>query len=112
MRRGDYLRNKGEKTSSKGPLMLNIRVRHVKRRGERKTMVADVKAALQTLLDTGSMPPGWQFMVVNWKNPKKFGTSWDTGWPRHARTSDAEEFRNAFSAAVQSMMRVATVRKL
>lgn len=92
--------------------MLNIRVRHLRRKGEPKTQTGSVKDALQTLLDTGEMPAGWQFMAVNWKNPKRFGTSWATGWPRHATTEDAEEFLAAFTAAVQSVLRVARVRKL
>lgn len=95
-----------------GPLMLNIRVRRVKRRGMPAAEDADVLAALQTLLDTGKMPRGWQFMAVNWKNPRKFGNSWDTGWPSFASTEDADEFREAFARAVQARLRLAEVRRV
>lgn len=95
-----------------GPLMLNIRVRHLRKKGSPKTSQDQVRAALQHLLDMGEMPKGWQFMAVNWKNPRKFGFDWRTGWPSRATTDDAEEFRDAFEAVVQTQLRLAEVRQI
>lgn len=92
-----------------GPLMLNIRVRCLKKRGAPQTTPDQVRAALQHLLDYSVMPPGWQFMAVNWKNPKRFGTDWETGWPTRAQTDDENEFLDAFTKAVQSKLRMAEV---
>lgn len=89
--------------------MLNIRVRHLKRKGLPPTDPQAVVNALQHLLDYGYMPKGWQFMVVNWKNPRRFGTDWETGWPQRANTEDSEEFLEAFTKAVQAKIRMAQV---
>src|SRR5947199_268533 len=103
--------NRSHKKSGEGggPLMLNIRVRHLRKKGTPPTGPNEVRAALQHLLDTGRMPKGWQFMAVNWKNPKKFGTDWETGWPQRAQTDDADEFLEAFTQAVQAKIRMAEV---
>jgi hypothetical protein len=89
--------------------MLNIRVRHLKRKGSPATNPGEVTAALQHLLDTGSMPRGWQFMAVNWKNPRRFGNDWSTGWPARATSADEAEFLEAFTLAVQAKIRMAEV---
>jgi len=104
-------KKKRDGTTAK-PLMLNIRVRHVRRRGEPRSMASDVKAALQQLLDTGKMPPGWQFMYVDWKNPEKFGGDWDDEYPPRNHTDDSDHFYEHFRFAVQAAIRVAIVRKL
>lgn len=97
---------------SGGPLMLNIRVRRLRLRESAVTTPDDVRDALQILLDTHAMPPGWQFMAVDWKNPHRFGRSWQTGWPSHATTDDEHEFLEAFTRAVQAKLHLAKVRKL
>lgn len=91
--------------------MLNIRVRHIHKKGEEATKT-NVRDALQTLLDTGEMPDGWQFMFVNWKNPEKNGTSWRRGWDPRKTSNDADEFNRAFARVVQDQIRMAKVRKL
>lgn len=103
--------NRGHKRpgESGGPLMLNIRVRHLKRKGDPATTAEEVREALQHLLDFHEMPRGWQFMAVNWKNPTRFGTEWETGWPDRAKTDDEIEFLEAFTKAVQSKLRMAEV---
>ena len=97
---------------SGGPLMLNIRVRHLRKKGMPPTSNDQVRAALQHLLDKGSMPRGWQFMAVNWKNPRKFGFDWQTGWPERAQTDDEDVFREVFEAVVNTQLRLAEVRQL
>lgn len=89
--------------------MLNIRVRHLKRKGTPPTRPEEVTAALQHLLDTGEMPRGWQFMAVNWKNPRRFGNDWETGWPQRATTEDEVQFLADFERAVQARIRMAEV---
>lgn len=105
------LRKKKRKDGkSGGALMLNIRVRHIRKKGSAETTRTSVRQALQTLLDTGVMPPGWQFMYVNWKNPKRHGSSWSSGWPRNAHSEDTDEFQQAFTKVVQDQIRVAKIR--
>ena len=106
------LRKRKKKKGAGGALMLNIRIRHIRKKGAAETTKTSVRDALQSLLDTGSMPPGWQFMFVNWKNPRKHGSSWRSGWPDANQTDDAEEFNKAFAAVVQDQIRMAHVRKL
>lgn len=103
---------KKKKKGAGGALMLNIRVRHIKRKGAPDTPGGSVRDALQSLLDTGRMPEGWQFMFVNWKNPAKHGTSWRSGWPDRNSTDDPEEFNQAFAAVIQAQIRMARVRKV
>lgn len=108
--RTHYVNRKQSKgDGAHGPLMLNIRVRHLKRKGTPPTKPEEVTAALQHLLDFGRMPKGWQFMAVNWKNPRRFGTDWETGWPQRATTEDEDEFLEAFTKAVQARIRMAEV---
>lgn len=95
-----------------GALMLNIRVRHIRKKGSPRTSPGSVRDALQTLLDTGRMPNGWQFMFVDWKNPKRHGSDWQAGWPSGKHSDDPGEFLDAFSRVVQDQIRVAEVRKL
>lgn len=95
-----------------GALMLNIRVRHIRRKNEPPPRDGAIIDALQALLDTGSMPDGWQFMFVDWKNPNKHGGGWVTGWPSRNSSEDPEEFNQAFAAVVQSQIRMARVRKV
>ena len=102
---------KKKKKGAGGALMLNIRVRHIKRKGE-ETSKTTVRDALQELLDTGRMPDGWQFMYVDWKNPQKHGSSWSGTWPANKSTDDPEEFNNAFAKVVQDQIRMARVRKV
>ena len=92
-----------------GALMLNIRVRHIRKKGAPKTTKTSVRDALQHLLDYGHMPDGWQFMYVNWKNPDKFGSSWQSGWPKRNTTDDQDEFTEAFKKVVQDQIRMARV---
>lgn len=115
IKRDGYKRQRSHKRRGAvagGPLMLNIRVRHLRHRADPKTRVGDVKDALQTLLDTGEMPPGWQFMFVNWKDPERWSGGWRTNYPRHAHSEDAGHFQEHFAAAVQAALRAAEVRKL
>jgi hypothetical protein len=94
-----------------GALMLNIRVRHIKRKGTKRAPDGAVRDALQQLLDRGRMPPGWQFMWVNWKNPHKHG-GWTDVYPDRNTGDDPEEFAHAFAKVVQDQIRIAVVRKL
>ena len=92
--------------------MLNIRVRQIVKKGSPESTKTNVRDALQALLDTGRMPRGWQFMWVDWKNPQKHGSSWQSGWPENKHSEDTEEFNEAFAAVVQDQIRMARVRKL
>ena len=105
------LRKKKRNASGKagGALMLNIRVRHIRKKGSPETAKGTVRDAIQHLLDHGRMPPGWQFMAVDWKNPKKYGTGWQTGV---RSTEDLEEFLHAFEKIVQSQIRVGVVERV
>lgn len=100
------LRKKGK---GGGALMLNIRVRHIRKRGSPPTTREQVRDALQALLDSGRMPKGWQFMYIDWKNPRKYGNEWESGWPAG---NHSEEFDDAFTKVVQDQIRLAEVRKL
>jgi len=103
------MRGKKRKKGSKGgALMLNIRVRHIRKKGAKPITNTDVRNALQKLLDTGRMPPGWQFMYVDWRNPHKHGS----GWLTEKSTDDEEEFTAAFAAVVQHQIRMAQVRRI
>jgi hypothetical protein len=104
------LRKQKRAKGSGGALMLNIRVRHIKRKSDDETPKRTVRDALQHLLDRGVMPEGWQFMFVDWKNPDKYGTSWQSGWPENKTTDDPDEFNQAFSRVVQTQIRMARVR--
>jgi hypothetical protein len=108
------LRKKRKKKGERGhgPLMLNIRIRHIRKKNVADTTKTTVRDALQTLLDTGRMPPGWQFMYVDWKNPKKHGSSWQSGWPDRNTSEDEDEFAQAFAKVVQDQIRMARVTKL
>lgn len=103
-------RKKGSREGS--ALMLNIRVRHIRKKGAPETSKTTVRDALQTLLDTGRMPRGWQFMYVDWKNPSRYGSSWASGWPSGKHADDPEEFLHAFEKVVQDQIRMAAVRKI
>jgi hypothetical protein len=92
-----------------GALMLNIRVRHIRKKGSPATSKGTVRDAIQHLLDYGTMPPGWQFMAVDWKNPKRYGSGWQTGV---RSTDDLEEFVAAFGKVVQSQIRMGVVDKV
>lgn len=107
-------KKKKKKPGEGGALMLNIRVRRIIKRGESNEarFRGEVRDALQHLLDYGEMPQGWQFMYVDWKNPAKHGSSWETGWPDGKSTDDPEEFNNAFERVVQDQIRMARVRRL
>lgn len=106
------LRKSHHKSGNGGALMLNIRVRHIRKKGTPRPRDGAILDALQQLLDTGHMPMGWQFMFVNWKNPDRIGGGWQSGWPAAKSTDDPEEFNQAFAAVVQSQIRMARVRKL
>ena len=106
------LRKSHHKQGDGGALMLNIRVRHIRKKGTPPPRDGAILDALQMLLDTGRMPDGWQFMFVNWKNPDKLGHGWQTGWPERNTSDDPEEFNQAFAAVVQSQIRLARVRKV
>jgi hypothetical protein len=103
---------KRKQRGSGGALMLNIRVRHIKKKSDPETLRGTVRDALQSLLDKGRMPPGWQFMCVDWKNPERYGWSWRSQWPERNTTDDTEEFNQAFAAVVQDQIRMARVRKV
>lgn len=103
-------RKKGER--GHGPLMLNIRIRHIKKKNTPDSPKQSARDALQSLLDHGRMPPGWQFMLVDWKNPAKHGTSWQSGWPERNTSDDPEEFNQAFAKVVQDQIRMARVTLL
>ncbi len=62
-----------------GKALVNVRLRH--KRG--KTTVGEARAALRSLIRTGTVPKGWQFAAVEWYHPG----------PRVRRT--AEEMREA-----------------
>jgi hypothetical protein len=100
------------KSGDGGALMLNIRVRHIRKKGTPPPRGGAILDALQALLDRGQMPEGWQFMFVDWKNPKKYGSDWQSGWPSRNSSDDPEEFNQAFAAVVQSQIRMARVRKV
>lgn len=107
------LRKKKRKDTERGgALMLNIRVRHIRKKGTPPTTRTSVRDALQELLDTGKMPDGWQFMYVDWKNPKKYGSSWQSGWPQRNHSTDEDAFIEAFARVVQDQIRMAEVEKL
>lgn len=106
------LRKSHHKQGDGGALMLNIRVRHIRKKGTPPPRDGAILDALQMLLDTGRMPDGWQFMFVDWKNPKKHGGGWQTGWPSRNTSDDPDEFNLAFAAVVQSQIRMARVRKV
>lgn len=113
--RGSYRKPRSHKrrgSQAGGPLMLNIRVRHIRRRGQPRATKEQVKNALQVLLDTGKMPRGFQFMYVDWKNPDKFGGDWDDEYPPRNHSEDADEFYEHFCHAVQAAIRLAVVRPL
>lgn len=95
-----------------GALMLNIRVRHIRRKSEKEAPKTTVREALQHLLDHHEMPRGWQFMFVDWKNPDKHGSSWQSGWPEGKTTDDPDEFTQAFTRVVQDQIRMARVRRV
>jgi hypothetical protein len=103
---------KTKKKGDGGALMLNIRVRRIKKKSEPETPKGTVRDALQALLDHGRMPDGWQFMYVDWKNPKKHGSSWQSGWPSRNTSDDPEEFTQAFTRVVQDQIRMARVRRV
>lgn len=92
--------------------MLNIRVRHIRRKGDPPTTKTAVRDALQTLLDTGRMPDGWQFMYVDWKDPKRYGSSWTSNWPQRQHSVDEDEFTHAFAKVVQDQIRMAEVARI
>lgn len=102
-------KKRSKKDGGGGALMLNIRVRHIRKRGAPPTTRTQVRDALQYLLDNGSMPSGWQFMYVDWKNPAKYGSGWVTGVKS---SDDTDEFMHAFRAIVQHEIRVAVVEKV
>jgi hypothetical protein len=106
------LRKQRKDTKEGGALMLNIRVRHIRRKSDPPATKTAVRDALQSLLDTGSMPDGWQFMYVDWKNPKKYGSSWQSGWPARNHSTDEDEFLTAFTKVVQDQIRMAEVSQL
>jgi hypothetical protein len=107
LRRRKHQRGSGDG----GALMLNIRVRHIKKKGTRRALDGSVRDALQKLLDTGRMPRGWQFMWVDWKNPDKHG-GWTDVYPDRNSSHDPDEFTQAFTRVVQDQIRVAVVRKV
>ena len=105
------LRKSHHKKGSGGALMLNIRVRHIKKKGTRGAPDGSVRDALQALLDHGRMPRGWQFMWVDWKNPDKHG-GWTDVYPDRNNSDDPDEFAQAFARVVQDQIRIAVVRKV
>lgn len=106
------LRKKKKKRGGAGALMLNIRVRHIRRKTDREASKETVRDALQYLLDHHVMPEGWQFMFVDWKNPQRYGNSWTSGWPKNKTTDDPEEFEQAFTRVVQDQIRMARVNRV
>lgn len=63
-------RGKGART----PIMVNVRLRRAKRLG--KPTARDVRDALQTILDTGVVPAGWQFAAIDWRRPAAANSDW------------------------------------
>src|SRR5437899_72660 len=104
------LRKSHHKSGEGGALMLNIRVRRIKKKGAPRAADGAVKDALQFLMDHGRMPKGWQFMWVDWKNPTKHG-GWSDTYPSRNHSDDSDEFERAFAAVIQDQIRIATVRK-
>ena len=93
----------GPYRGGKGPVMFNIRVRYLRHRDEPKPRTREVIDALQTLLDTGEMPERWQFMAIDWQNPKR-ATGWRRGFGAHA-----EEALDKLAPAIQAEIHNLTV---
>lgn len=91
----DYRRNKGKA----GSAMVNIRLRRI---GKRPPTKAETIKALEQLLDSGELPPLWQFMFIDWKNPQKTGTSWLRGM-KTGDEGDLEEMHELIRAMLHSM---------
>lgn len=67
-----------KKKRGHGPLMVNVRIRPTSKRGAPPTR-AEILHVLQSILDTRTVPEGWAFAGVDWRNPKKASSGWRTG---------------------------------
>jgi hypothetical protein len=62
------------------PVMVNVRVRKLRPRGDPPPTREESIAALQTLIDTGRFPQSkrfiWQFAGIDWKRPGEADDQW------------------------------------
>lgn len=85
-----------------GPVRLELRITARVPRGAPKPTPEDALGALQTLLDTGSMPRNWFFAVMDWTNPDKASRSWK-------QTRDESIAAGPFGDLLQAAIRRAQV---
>jgi hypothetical protein len=85
LNRKDYTRKaKHHKT------MINIRLRCIM--PGRKPTAKDVEDVLLQILDSNSVPLGWQVAFVEWGNPKGGSTQWKPANGRGGDIGDIREF--------------------
>lgn len=91
------------KKGANAPIMVNVRLRRHKRFG--KPTASEVRAALQFILSTGTVPTGWDFAAVNWRHPQ----SADKSWRGPGDQVDLEKLGAVIQSQLQSA-RIAMVR--
>lgn len=70
------MRQRGGKAAGHGSVMLNLRMQ---RSGGGSASKAEREAALERLLDNGTVPKGWKMAAIEWKHPGKGSPGWVAG---------------------------------
>lgn len=92
----------------KYPVDLNIRLAPPKGTSPTKDEIREV---LREIIDDGTVPRGWQFAAISWRNPDKATKGWLSG-----NEEDLQEFKPVLrKMGIQYLLkhfRVAAVRKM
>lgn len=99
-------RKYGKQTSG-GAIRVNIRLRPLT---PRTISREDAQAAFDHIVDTGTVPDGYELAVIDWKHPGKATARWHRG-----RVADLESFGAILAMAQQgrrgaSGLRIAVVK--
>lgn len=88
-------------------VMINIRLRCIS--PGRKPTRADVEDVLEGILETNTVPLGWQVAFIEWGVPKGGSVSWKPSNGRGGDLGDISQFRDVIYSQL-SKMRIGVVR--